>query len=129
MNRFLTFYDNLFLYHYKRLERIDEDTEVMPIAIISFNQSSHLLFIYILLHYLLDLSNLISIEYSIFIFYFIAVGINFYVYNIKKRKEKLLSSNILLPKNIKIVSHIYLVFSISLPLILIFFLNEFGNGF
>lgn len=129
MDKFYKFYDNLFLYYYKRLEGIDRDTEVMPIAIISFNQGSHLIFIYIIFHYVFDLSNFIRIEYSIFLFYFIAVAFNFYVYNIKKRKEKLLSSDSELPKNMRMTSLAYLIFSLSSPLLLIYFFNEFGKGF
>lgn len=129
MDKFYKFYDNLFLYHYKRLEGIDRDTEVMPIAIISFNQSSHFIFMYIIFYYLFDLSNFIRIEYSIFLFYFIAVAFNFYVYNIKKRKKKLLSTYSELPKNMRIISLVYLIFSLTSPLLLIYFFNEFGKGF
>lgn len=47
MNRLMTFYDDIFQYHYDRAKRKESDPEVMPIAIISFTQSANILLVFI----------------------------------------------------------------------------------
>ncbi len=124
INYIKTFYDDLFQYHYQKLINKDSEPSVMPLVIISFNQAAHVLSIYIILYYCFELNNLISIQSSIVAFYIVIFLINVYIYIIKKRESFILKRNRTLSKKIKYVSVIYLIFSLGLPLLLIYMFNE-----
>lgn len=124
MNSLYNFYDKLFLYYYNIKKNDDDTPQYFPIIIISAAQSANIFLIVILIFYLL------KIEFSSLPkFYLIfAIGthiFNFYLYQIKNRKEIILTKNIKIPLVFKILSYFYFLASYASPLLLIYFINEY----
>ena len=122
------FYDRLFLYYYNLKKNSDDTPEYFPIIIISVGQTVNLMVFVIILYYFfrIDFSSLPKIflitDIVILIF-------NYYVYQIKDRKETVLKKNIKLSFGFKIFSYLYVILSLLLPLLLIYFFNESGKRF
>jgi hypothetical protein len=126
-NHVTEFYDDLFQYHYEKQKKIDSDPEVFPIFMISFCQGTNFLILLIAIYFMTDLNTFVGkkfLPYSVFVFYVLFAGINFYRYTIKNRTEKILKRNKTIDKKMKWYSPIYLLISIWFPLFLIYFFNE-----
>lgn len=128
MKLIINFYDRLFLYYYNLKKNSDDTPQYFPIIIISTAQAVNLFFFVIFFSYLL------RIDYStpLKIFLILDIGMvifNFYVYQIKNRKENILTKNLKLSLKFKIFSYFYIIISLILPILLIYFFNEFGKGF
>ncbi|MFL1013668.1 hypothetical protein [Flavisericum labens] len=129
MKKLIKFYDLIFLYHYNKSKMNDSDPEVVPIVVITFSQASNFMVLYIVSSYFLGLNDYISIGGFFLILCVIIFFFNIYYFGWKKRYEIISEKYILIPSRIKYISAIYLILSIITPLILIYFFNEFGNGF
>jgi len=124
MNRLFNFYDKLFLYYYNLKKNSDDTPQYFPIIILSTAQAVNLLFMVILIFYFL------RIEFSpLPIFFLVLAGgmllFNFYLYQIRDRKEIVLQKQLRLTSFFKIVSYFYILASLAAPLFLIYFINEY----
>ena len=127
LNRINEFYNNLFLYHYSKLKYIEDEPIVMPIVYISFCQVANFLILVIIIYFTTDLNTQIDKEYIpilVFPLYFLFSAINLYKYDVKKGGEKLLARGNEINKKMKFYSIVYLILSISAPLLLIYYFNE-----
>ena len=127
LNRINEFYNNLFLYHYSKLKYIEDEPIVMPIVYISFCQVANFLILVIIIYFTTDLNTQIDKEYIpilVFPLYFLFSAINLYKYDVKKGGEKLLARENEINKKMKFYSIVYLILSISAPLLLIYYFNE-----
>lgn len=124
MKKLITFYDDIFQYHYNRAKKKESDPEVMPIAIISFTQSANILLVFIVFFYLFNLKEVIKIQYVVIGLYVSALAINFIIYSLNDRKEDILKREKQLPKKFNRVAWAYLLVSLWLPLFLIYMFNE-----
>lgn len=123
-NLIQTFYDDVFQYHYCRLKEKDQQPQVLPIALISFLQMSNLLLVVIIVINLLFKDMWKNISYILVALYFVILTCNFFIYQVMGRKNIILNRNKSLSINFGKIIGIYFIFSISLPLILIYFINE-----
>lgn len=128
MDVLTNFYDRLFIYYYNLKKNSDDTPQYFPIIIISTGQAANLFFFVILFAYFL------RVDYSVLLKIFLILDIgmvifNFYVYQIKDRKEIVLKKNLKLSLRFKIFSYFYMIISLLSPLLLIYFFNEFGKGF
>ena len=124
MNQLFTFYDKLFLYYYNLKKNSDDSPAYFPIIILSTAQAVNLFFIFILTFYIF------RIEFSPLPESFIVLDIgmlifNFYLYQIRDRKDIVLKKNLRLTLWFKIVSNLYVLTSLIAPFLLIYFLNEY----
>lgn len=125
-NKLKTFYGNLFQYHYTQLKSRDRDPEIMPIMLISFCQSTNILSLILIIILVFDIElSLYSLVIYFPVLFILAIIFNYYIFNIKKWKEKILNKNEELPQKMKIKSFVYRTISIWLPLLLIYIINEF----
>ncbi len=127
LNRINEFYNDLFLYHYSKLKHIEDEPIVMPIVYISFCQVANFLILVIIIYFTTDLNTQMDKEYIpilVFPLYFLFGAINFYKYDVKKGGEKLLARKNEINKMMKFYSIVYLILSISAPLLLIYYFNE-----
>lgn len=119
------FYDDMFQYHYYRLKNKDTYPQVVPIALLSFLQAVNIFsFVIIIVHYFFeenwtDLPLFLLIIYCGFLFF------NFFKYEIKDRRGKILEKNKTLSNHFGKISALYFIISISIPLLIIYFINEF----
>ena len=124
MNRLINFYDKLFLYYYNLKKNSDDTPQYFPIIILSTAQAVNLSFIFILIFYFLriDFSPLPEL-------YLVLEGgalfFNFYLYQIRDRKEIVLRKRLRLTLFFKIASYFYILASLAAPLLLIYFINEY----
>ncbi len=93
MKNIIAFYDDIFQFHYERLKHKDSSPEVTPLATISYIQSLHVLLAYIIFDFIFDLSYFLSIFTIGIIIYLIVISVNFYVYIIKNKRDKILKKN------------------------------------
>ena len=128
MDIITNFYDKLFLYYYNLKKNSDSTPEYFPIIIISFAQATNLMFLVTFFFYLFKI-NFSSLPTIFLVAIIGTVVFNFYVYVNKGRKEIVLRKNMKLPLSFKVFSYFYVILSLALPLILIYFFNEFGKGF
>ncbi len=124
MDQLLNFYDKLFLYYYNLKKNSDDTPEYFPIIILSTVQAVNLFFVLILIFYFL------SIKFSPLPETFIVLDVvmtlfNFYLYQIKDRKDIVLRKNLKLTLFFKISSYFYFLASLAAPLVLIYFINEY----
>ena len=126
MNLFNNFYDRIFLYYYNLKKGNDSDPQYFPIMIISLEQAFNLVTVFIPIIYIIKNENLIQRIHLIFVIcYFIVLGLNFYKYQIRDRKDILIKKNIKLSVIFKLFTYCYFIVSVLIPLFLIFFLNDF----
>ena len=124
MDPLINFYDRLFLYYYNLKKNSDDTPQYFPIIILSTAQGFNLFFIVILIFYFLsvDFSSLpelfLGLDLGVLIF-------NFYIYQIKDKKEIVLKKNWKLSLGFKVFSYFYVITSIAAPLFLIYYLNEY----
>ncbi len=122
MNKLINFYDKLFLYYYNLKKNSDDTPQYFPIIIISSAQAVNLFFLFVLIFYILRIKPLPEI------FLVLDVGmilLNFYVYQIRDRKEIVLRKKLRLTLYFKIASYFYVLVSLAAPLLLIYFINEY----
>lgn len=124
MKNIIAFYDDIFQFHYNRLKDNDSTPEVTPLAIISYIQTFHLLFIYFLFYYLFDLSYFLSLYIVAIIICLIVFGINYYIYIIKNRRDKIIKRNKSLSKHVMLRQNIVGYGSMLLIAVLIILFNE-----
>tara|TARA_R110000850_G_C9812376_1_gene451586 strand:+ start:205 stop:588 length:384 start_codon:yes stop_codon:yes gene_type:complete len=93
MKNIIAFYDDIFQFHYNRLKNTDSTPEVTPLAIISYIQTFHVLLVYIIFYYFFNLAGFLSLYIIGFIICLIVFSVNFYVYIIKNRRDKVLKKN------------------------------------
>ena len=124
MDQLLNFYDKLFLYYYNLKKNSDDTPEYFPIIILSTVQAFNLFFILILTFYFL------GIKFSPLpeILIVLDVGmtlLNFYLYQIRNRKDLVLGKELRLTLFFKISSYLYFLASLATPFFLIYFINEY----
>lgn len=123
MNILTNFYDRLFLYYYNLKKKNDSTPEYFPIIIISTGQAANLFFFVILFSYFLRVDNSVTLKF----FLILDIGMvvfNFYLYQIKDRKNIVFKRNLKLSIGFKVFSYIYILVSLWAPLFLIYFINE-----
>lgn len=121
MKRIQLFYDDLYQYYYYRLLNKESDPEVMPMAIISLNQTSIIVVIFIVLKNIFSFNlNTNRITISVIIIYVLVLIYNFLVYQIFKRKNRIINRNRKLPKSFGLAALISLILSIWLPILMIY---------
>ncbi len=124
----IALYDDIFQFHYNRLKDNDSTPEVTPLAIISYIQSIHVLLVYIICYYLFDLADFLSLHLVGIIIYLIVIGINYYIYIIKNRRDELIRRNkALSKKRLMLKQNIAGYGSMLLIAIVIILFREFFN--
>ena len=122
INSLKLFFDKLYYFGYWRLKKRDSSPEVMPIIFISLCQANNILTIINLLLLPTNFGK-IPLGYLITIF-FIVTGSNFYFYEIRERKNKILTNPDFKDKNMFVKSLTYLVLSSFLFFFSIYLLNN-----
>ncbi len=108
INSIKLFFDKLFFYGYWRLRNKESNPEIMPILFISICQSNNILTLFNLVLLILDT----KIPYQfIIVAFFIVVGLNFYWYIIKRKKENIILDSNLRDKYMLFKSIFYLIIS------------------
>lgn len=119
--RIQAFYDDIFQYHYLFLKEKTENPEVTPIFLISMEQTTNLLVLFIVIAYGSDQNILIdSIKYIFFILLVIVGLCNYLVYDYKERKNIILGRKKKLQNSFFLIAYSYLIVSLALPILLIF---------
>lgn len=116
------FFDKLYYFGYWRLKKRDGSPEIMPIIFISLCQANNVLTIINLILLLTSLGKL-PLGYLIAAF-FIVTGLNYYLYEIKERKEKILTNLDLKDGYMFVKSLTYLILSSFLFFFSIYLLNN-----
>jgi C4-dicarboxylate transporter len=118
-----SFYDKLFLYYYNLKKNSDNTPQYFPIIILSTVQSVNIFLCLTLIFYIFKIQ-FSALPECFLILYIRMLIFNFYLYQIKDRKEIILKKNIKLSSGFKVCSYFYFAISFISPLILIFFLQE-----
>ncbi len=129
MELLIHFFDRIFLYYYNLKKKSDSDPQYFPIIIISIEQTFNITTIFIPLFYFTKNESFIQkIPLAFLICYFIILGLNFYQYQIRNRKETILKTDMNLSFKFKVLTYFYFIISVFIPLLLIFLLNDiFGR--
>jgi hypothetical protein len=123
MNQLLNFYDKLFLYCYD-FKKSRVTSLYFPLLVLSTAQAVNLFFLFILIFHILRIKLPLRE-----IFLGLEIGmilLNFYIYEIRNRTEIVLRKKLRLTLFFKIASYFYILASLSVPLILIYFINEYN---
>lgn len=128
MDIVINFYDKLFLYFYKlkKYDKTESSPQVFPMIVISAAQTGNIFFIVICFFYLF------RIDFSYLPNFFLLVAIiiyafNFYIYQIKNRKEIVLRKNMKLSLGFKVFTYLYFLLSYLSPLYLMYLFIEYGT--
>ena len=119
------FYDNILLHQHRRYKKGKISNPFgSAIAVISFCQTTHIVLIIVLLDLILKFDIAIYLRESLLTFliltYLILMTINFHIYYLSKRKNKILKKREKLSKYFRFYILLYIILSISTPLLIIF---------
>jgi len=119
------FYDNILLHQYKRYKKGEISNPYgSAIGLISFCQLTHIVLIIILLDLIFKFGITAFLREYFLTFliltYLIIMTINFYIYYLSKRKNKILKKRVMLSKYFKFYILLYIILSISSPLLVIY---------
>ena len=133
LNPISRFYDYFYQINYRFQKKVTSDPEVFPTFIVSFCQAANVLLILIVIYFVTNLKPIVTenfLQYSFVILLITFSAINFHRYILGKEAKIFNSQNQLeqLKKNVFyilfILSLVYVVISIWLPFLAIYYFNE-----